>query len=169
MGGYQKTPPLALLCVGIILQVQVSRFLGCFILMTNFKLIKDRQMKLRFLHLIILVACLTIGTVFGFTAMSMKEMEAMVMTGDFDMDFAKMMIIHHQSAIDMSEIQVANGKHEDMKAMAQKMIKAQKEEIQQFQTIINNYKAKPGQHTTAQHSGGSCKIKIYTLSQLSPV
>ena len=85
--------------------------------------------------------------------MSMQKMESMEMTGDFDLDFAKMMVIHHQAAIDMSEVEIAKGKHDDMKSMAQKMITAQKKEIDQFQNIINNYKANPGQHTTG-HGGG---------------
>lgn len=83
---------------------------------------------------------------------SMQKMESMEMSGDFDLDFAKMMIIHHQSAIDMSEMEISKGKHDDMKAMAQKMIVAQKEEIQQFQNIINNYKATPGT-PHGQHGG----------------
>ena len=86
--------------------------------------------------------------------MSMKKMESMEMTGDFDLDFAKMMIIHHQSAIDMSEIEIAKGKHGDMKSMAQKMITAQNEEIKQFQNIINNHETNPGEHTTGHHGGG---------------
>ena len=64
-----------------------------------------------------------------------------------------MIIIHHQSAIDMSEIEIANGKHDDMKSMAQKMILDQMQEIEQFQIFINNYKANPGQHAASQHGG----------------
>ena len=86
--------------------------------------------------------------------MSMQKMESMEMTGDFDLDFAKMMIIHHQSAIDMSEIEIARGKHEDMKSMAQKMITAQKAEIEQFQQSINSQKPNSGQHSGGQHGGG---------------
>jgi uncharacterized protein (DUF305 family) len=87
--------------------------------------------------------------------MSMQKMESMEMTGEFDLDFAKMMIIHHQSAIDMSEMEIANGKNDEMKLMAQKMITVQKEEISQFQNIINNYKAKSGQD--AHHGDGNHK------------
>ena len=39
----------------------------------------------------------------------MSNMHAMKSSGDFDVDFANMMIIHHQAAIDMSEVQVAKG------------------------------------------------------------
>ena len=85
---------------------------------------------------------------------SMEKMASMEMTGDFDIDFAKMMIIHHQSAIDMSEIEVAKGKHDDMKAMAQKMIAAQNAKIQQFQSIINNHKPTSEPHNSTQHGGG---------------
>jgi uncharacterized protein (DUF305 family) len=34
------------------------------------------------------------------------------MTGDFDVDFATMMIEHHQGALDMSEMEIAQGKDE---------------------------------------------------------
>jgi uncharacterized protein (DUF305 family) len=40
----------------------------------------------------------------------MSNMKSMKMTGDFDLDFANMMIVHHQAAIDMSEIEIAKGR-----------------------------------------------------------
>ncbi|MDQ2987223.1 MAG: DUF305 domain-containing protein [Armatimonadota bacterium] len=50
------------------------------------------------------------------------------MTGDTDKDFAAMMLIHHQGAIDMAELEVKHGKNAELKAMAQKMIDMQKAE-----------------------------------------
>ena len=43
------------------------------------------------------------------------KMDAMKMTGDFDLDFANMMIEHHQGAIDMSNIEVSKGADKKMK------------------------------------------------------
>ena len=62
----------------------------------------------------------------------MKRMESMKMTGDTDRDFAMMMKVHHQGAIDMAEMQLKNGKDPKMRAMAKRIIEAQKKEIKQF-------------------------------------
>ena len=62
----------------------------------------------------------------------MLEMQNMQMTGDVDKDFAMMMKIHHQQAVEMAEMELANGKSSALKAMAKKIISAQKKEIAQF-------------------------------------
>ena len=70
----------------------------------------------------------------------MGKMDQMKMTGDFDLDFANMMIMHHQAAIDMSEVEIAKGTDEQIKTMAKNIIKAQNAEIEQIQAFIKNYK-----------------------------
>ena len=62
----------------------------------------------------------------------MKSMESMKMTGDVDRDFAMMMKVHHQQALKMAEMELANGKSPEMKTMAKQIIVAQKKEIAQF-------------------------------------
>ena len=57
------------------------------------------------------------------------KMASMTMTGNHDVDFAQMMRIHHQGAIDMAEMELKNGKDASMRKMAQVVIKAQKKEI----------------------------------------
>ena len=42
----------------------------------------------------------------------------MPMSGDPDVDFAMMMRIHHQGAIDMANAELSNGKDPQMKKMA---------------------------------------------------
>jgi len=74
------------------------------------------------------------------TKMTMDQMHAMKMTGDFDLDFANMMILHHQAAIDMSEAELLKGMDAEIKTMAQKMINAQKTEIIALQTIAGKLK-----------------------------
>jgi uncharacterized protein (DUF305 family) len=64
--------------------------------------------------------------------MGMDAMQKMSMTGDTDKDFAMMMKIHHQQALNMAEMELANGKSPEMKAMAKQIIVAQKKEIAQF-------------------------------------
>ena len=54
----------------------------------------------------------------------MDSMKAVKMTKDFDVDFANMMIAHHNGAIAISNIEVTNGKDEKLKKMAQKIIDA---------------------------------------------
>lgn len=70
----------------------------------------------------------------------MDNMSSMKMSGDFDMDFANMMIEHHQGAIDMSEEELKSGSDEKMKAKAQNIITAQKEEQSKLKDIVKNSK-----------------------------
>lgn len=62
----------------------------------------------------------------------MDSMNKMAMTGDADKDFALMMKIHHQQAVDMSEMQLKHGKSPAIKTMARNIIVAQKKEIAMF-------------------------------------
>lgn len=62
----------------------------------------------------------------------MAAMQKTPMTGDTDKDFAMMMKIHHQGALDMAQVELDKGKSPEMKAMAQSIIAAQKKEIAQF-------------------------------------
>ena len=62
----------------------------------------------------------------------MEGMNKMTISGDTDKDFAMMMKMHHQQAVDMSEMELAHGKSATMKAMAKQIIAAQKKEIAKF-------------------------------------
>jgi uncharacterized protein (DUF305 family) len=61
----------------------------------------------------------------------------MKMTGNVDTDFATMMTMHHQQAIQMSDVLLKYGKNAELRALAQKMKAAQAEEIR----IMAKYKA----------------------------
>ncbi len=50
-------------------------------------------------------------------------------TGDADHDFARMMIPHHQGAIDMALVELRYGKDKRLKRLAQEIIVAQQQEI----------------------------------------
>lgn len=68
------------------------------------------------------------------------KMAGMTMTGNHDVDFAQMMRIHHQGAIDMAEMELKNGQDASMRKMAQEVIKTQKKEI----ATIDRFLAKNG-------------------------
>ncbi|HZY19212.1 MAG TPA: DUF305 domain-containing protein [Ramlibacter sp.] len=65
-----------------------------------------------------------------------EAMAAMPSTGDVDVDFAMMMKVHHQGAIDMAQHQLRHGKDATMKAMAREIIAAQKKEIAAFDAFL---------------------------------
>jgi len=70
----------------------------------------------------------------------MDKMNSMQMSGDFDMDFANMLIEHHQGAIDMAQVEVSKGNDEKMKATAQKIITMQTQEQDKLRDIVKNSK-----------------------------
>lgn len=71
---------------------------------------------------------------------AMRDMKVMSLSGDFDLDFAKMMKIHHQAAVDMSKIELAKGDNAEVKTMAQNILNAQKAEIAELQMFIDKHK-----------------------------
>ena len=56
----------------------------------------------------------------------------MPMSGDVDKDFAAMMTVHHQMAIDMADVMLKSGSNAELKAMAARMKAEQQEEIKQL-------------------------------------
>ncbi len=67
------------------------------------------------------------------------EMNNMTMTNDADHDFAMMMKMHHQGAIDMGNKELQKGDDATIKAMAQMMISMQQTEIQELQAFIDSH------------------------------
>lgn len=67
------------------------------------------------------------------------QMEAMQATGDADHDFAMMMIMHHQGAIDMATQQIAKGDDATIKSMAQEMKTMQQAEVAELQTFLQGH------------------------------
>ena len=70
----------------------------------------------------------------------MDGMENMKMSGDNDKDFAMMMKMHHQKALDMAQMELDHGKSPEMKKMAKQIIVAQKKEIAQFDRYLDKHK-----------------------------
>ena len=69
-----------------------------------------------------------------------KMRSDMKMTGDVDHDFATMMVMHHQSGIDMAEVEIAKGSDATMKAMAKKIIEGQQREIKELKAWLSKHK-----------------------------
>lgn len=65
-----------------------------------------------------------------------KAHGGMSMTGNVDYDFAVNMRKHHQMALVMAQAQMKNGKDSVMRAMANKIIVAQKKEIAELDRWI---------------------------------
>lgn len=72
--------------------------------------------------------------------MGMDSMQKMQASGDVDKDFAMMMKLHHQQAVDMAEMQIAHGKSPAMKTMARQIIAAQQKEIAAFDAWLAKQK-----------------------------
>lgn len=72
----------------------------------------------------------------GIMHQMMSKMDTMQKTNDPEIDFARMMKMHHQGAIDMANLELQQGKNDSMKKTAQKIITEQQAEIQQFNTIL---------------------------------
>ncbi|MBS77573.1 MAG: hypothetical protein CMO32_17830 [Variovorax sp.] len=62
----------------------------------------------------------------------MEGMPKMQMSGDTDKDFAMLMKMHHQQALEMAKPEIAHGNSPELKAMARKIIKDQTKEIAQL-------------------------------------
>lgn len=70
---------------------------------------------------------------------NMTQMNAMKMTGDADHDFAMMMQMHHQGAIDMANQELKSGTDQTIKTMAQNIVTAQTAEKAQFAQFLSSH------------------------------
>jgi uncharacterized protein (DUF305 family) len=66
-----------------------------------------------------------------------SKMESMNMRGDVDHDFAEMMIVHHQAAIDMAQQEIDSGNNATLKKFAKKIIEDQTREIKELKQWLN--------------------------------
>jgi uncharacterized protein (DUF305 family) len=70
----------------------------------------------------------------------MGDMKGMKMTGNADHDFATMMRHHHMHGVEMAEAYLKGAKDDQMRAMAQKIVDAQKKEIAEFDAWLAGHK-----------------------------
>ena len=76
---------------------------------------------------------------------NMQQMQSMPMTGDTDRDFASMMKMHHQGAIDMAQAELRSGRDPKLREMAKKIIASQQQEIKEFDAWLAQHKQAGGQ------------------------
>lgn len=67
------------------------------------------------------------------------KMSSMSMSGNQDVDFAAMMRMHHQGAIDMAQVELKTGKEPKMLKMAKEIIAAQKKEIVEIDKFLAHH------------------------------
>ena len=66
-------------------------------------------------------------------------MGAVERSGDADVDFVKLMVPHHQGAIDMAKVQLLHGKDPEMRRLAQEIITDQQLEIELMQRWLKSH------------------------------
>jgi uncharacterized protein (DUF305 family) len=79
-------------------------------------------------------------------------MAAVAQSANSDVDFVRLMIPHHQGAIDMAKIQLLYGKDPQMRRLAQEIITDQQLEIELMQRWLKQHESgqsKENQHPTA--------------------
>jgi uncharacterized protein (DUF305 family) len=81
------------------------------------------------------------------------------MNGDFDYDFANLMIMHHQMAIDMSKVEIEKGSDQTIVNMAKGIVAAQEIEIREMQEFIKNYKVSATNNQTSNSFKISTEMK----------
>src|SRR5688572_4592669 len=69
----------------------------------------------------------------------MENMDAVVMTEDNDIDFARMMIEHHEGGIEMIDILMKYSKHDDLKNMATMGREKDMASIAKLEQFINSH------------------------------
>lgn len=58
------------------------------------------------------------------------DMRLVKQSGDSDLDFAQLMLPHHQAAIEMAKIELLHGKDPELRRLAQEIITTQQSEIE---------------------------------------
>jgi uncharacterized protein (DUF305 family) len=81
----------------------------------------------------------------------MHHMEGMSMTGDVDVDFAKNMRMHHQTAVTMARAQIKNSKDAQLIKLSRTIITAQNKEIATLDAWLNANKQRVNKAASMPH------------------
>ena len=96
----------------------------------------------------------------------MTDMHQMEMSGNVDNDFAMMMKSHHQAAVDMAQAELESGKDESLKKMAQNIIDAQKSEINELQSFLDNHKNPEKNYDPSMKEKGFAKVMDQNMTMM---
>ena len=102
---------------------------------------------------------------------SMDKMKAVKMNGDFDAEYAGMMIEHHQGAINMANIELKSGSDQTLKTMAKNIITTQTAEIEKFKAILATHKenAIKGDHPELMEAMKDMSSKMSAMKMMGNV
>ena len=67
------------------------------------------------------------------------SMESIDASGDSDVDFVRLMLPHHQAAIDMAKTELMHSKDPEMRRLAQEIIADQQSEIELMQLWLKQH------------------------------
>lgn len=101
------------------------------------------------------------NSLMGMMNLNMQQIKSTVSTGHPDHDFAAVMKLHHQGAIQMSELELAQGQDSTMKEMARKSMEEQNKEI----AILDKYLSGHGDHK----GGDTLHRKLIDVINSSPM
>ena len=73
----------------------------------------------------------------------MMGMHSAMPTGDTDVDFVRMMLPHHQAAVDMAKAELQYGKDDTLKVLAKDIVTAQEKEIALMKAWADKRKSAP--------------------------
>ena len=98
----------------------------------------------------------------------MNKIISTKMTGNFDIDYAILMIDHGQGAVGMSGFEVNNGKDEKLKTIARDIMNGKNTEVSKLKEFLKNYKlvqSKQGEGELSKATTGlTDKIKSISAS-----
>lgn len=69
---------------------------------------------------------------------TMEQLQQEQLNGDADHDFAHILILHHQDAIEMANVELQHGQNQQVKEIAQKIVDNNKQQIAELQTWTQN-------------------------------
>jgi uncharacterized protein (DUF305 family) len=81
-------------------------------------------------------------------------MSAIERSGDADVDFVRLMLPHHQGAIDMAKVQLLYGKDPQMRRLAQEIITDQQSEIELMQRWLKARESTQSKENDKSTAGG---------------
>ena len=87
-------------------------------------------------------------------------MASVVPSGKSDVDFVRLMLPHHQAAIDMAKIQLLYGKDPEMRRLAQEIITDQQSEIDLMQLWLKRHEPRNNQRRASPASKEQRYMKI---------